>query len=48
MRLFAGWLPDSGYQVDDRSCVEWYDQGAAVDPKTGAFSCLLCLPVRMG
>jgi AraC family transcriptional regulator len=47
MRLFSGWLPDSGYQVDDRPCIEWYDDCTGVDPKTGRFSCLLCLPVRV-
>jgi AraC family transcriptional regulator len=46
MKLFAGWLPDSGYQVDDRPCIELYGEDFAVDPKTGGFSCLLCLPVR--
>lgn len=46
MKVFADLLPDSNHQVDDRLCVEWYDRGAEVDPKTGVFTCLLCLPVR--
>jgi AraC family transcriptional regulator len=46
MRLFAEWLPGSAYQPDDRPAVEIYGDHVQVDPKTGAFSCLLCLPVR--
>ena len=41
-RVFAEWLPDSGYQPEDRACIEVY-RGA---PETGAFRCDLCLPVR--
>lgn len=44
-RVFAGWLPDSGYQPDDRPCMEVY-RGRAFDEKTRVFSCDLCLPVR--
>jgi AraC family transcriptional regulator len=43
-RVFAGWLPHSGYQPDDRPCLEVY-RGRAFD-KTGIFRCDLCLPVR--
>ena len=44
-RVFAGWLPDSGYQPDDRPCLEIY-RGRAYDEKTGIFRCELYLPVR--
>ena len=44
-RVFATWLPDSGYQPDDRPCVEVY-QGSSFDEKTGIFRCELCLPVK--
>jgi AraC family transcriptional regulator len=44
-RVFASWLPDSGYQPDDRPCLEIY-RGRALDEKTGIFRCDLCLPVR--
>ena len=44
-RVFATWLPNSGYQPDDRPCVEVY-QGSNFDEKTGIFRCELCLPVK--
>jgi len=44
-RVFAAWLPDSGYQPDDRPCVEVY-QGRNFDEKTGIFRCELGLPVK--
>ena len=44
-RVFATWLPGSGYQPDDRPCIEVY-RGPSVDATTGAFRCELCLPVR--
>jgi AraC family transcriptional regulator len=44
---FAGdWLPGSGYQVDDRPCIEIYDEAFTMDEQSGRFSCLLCIPVR--
>jgi AraC family transcriptional regulator len=46
MRLCAEWLPDSHYQADDRPAIEAYGDAVEVDPKTGAFKCQLCLPVR--
>ena len=45
MTLFE-WLPDSGYQADDRLAVEVYDTDFTMDEKTGAFTCELCMPVR--
>jgi len=46
MNVFSAWLPDSGWQVDDKPCIELYDEGAEVDPKSGRFTCLLCAPVK--
>lgn len=46
LALYARWLPDSGYQPDDRPCIELYGTGVVVEPQTGHFSCELCLPVR--
>jgi AraC family transcriptional regulator len=45
-RLFAVWLPASGYEPDDRSCYELYRGNPTVDAKAGRFRCELCLPVR--
>jgi AraC family transcriptional regulator len=44
--LYARWLPGSGYQPDDRPCLEVYrgDPRAAGPP--GTFRCELCVPVR--
>jgi AraC family transcriptional regulator len=44
--VFSAWLPGSGYQPDDRPCVEVYRGHAGVDGKPGVFRCELCLPVR--
>jgi AraC family transcriptional regulator len=46
MRVFSEWLPESAYQVDSRPAIEAYGEEVEIDPRTGAFSCLLCLPVR--
>ena len=46
MRMYGQWLPQSGYQADDKPGLEMYAEDFALDPKTGAFSCLLCVPVR--
>jgi AraC family transcriptional regulator len=45
-RLMGEWLPDSGYQCDDRPCLESYSEDFVIDEKTGVFACLLCVPVR--
>ena len=45
-RLYAGWLPGSGYQPDDRPCLEIYRGDPGVPGKPGAFRCELCVPVR--
>jgi len=41
------WLPDSGYQADDAPPVEVYGKDFAMDEKTGAFNCELCMPIRV-
>jgi len=46
MRLCGEWLPDSGYQADDRPSLEIYGRDFEMDEKTGAFSCQLCFPVK--
>lgn len=46
MRLFGEWLPQSGYQADDKPSLELHEGDFVVDKKTGAFRCLLCVPVR--
>ncbi len=46
MRLCGEWLPQSGWQADDKPALELYEEDFVMDPKTGAFSCLLCVPVR--
>jgi AraC family transcriptional regulator len=44
--VFAGWLPSSGYEPDDRPCYELYRGDPTVDARRGTFRCELCLPVR--
>ena len=44
--IFAAWLPGSGYQPDDRPCVEVYRGEARRGTSSGTFRCRLCLPVR--
>ncbi|MBI1847698.1 MAG: AraC family transcriptional regulator [Candidatus Rokubacteria bacterium] len=45
-RVFATWLPGSGWQPDDRPCFELYRGDPTVDEKAGSFRCDLLLPVR--
>jgi AraC family transcriptional regulator len=44
--MFGQWLPESGMQADERPTFEWYRAGDGMDPKTGEFSCVLCIPVE--
>lgn len=44
-QIFSGWLPRSGYQPDDRPCIELY-RGDAWDLKTGIVRCSLGIPIR--
>lgn len=45
-RVFTAWLPDSGYQPDDRPCFELYRGHPVGDAKSQSFRCDLCLPVK--
>lgn len=44
-QLMAGWLPESGMQLDDRPCFERYPAKMAFDNASGAFECDICIPV---
>jgi AraC family transcriptional regulator len=46
-RMFDEWLPQCGYAADNKPAIELYEEDFVMDPKTGAFNCLLCVPVRM-
>jgi AraC family transcriptional regulator len=46
MRVYSEWLPESGFQADDRPAVEGYSADFKSDPKTGVFACELRLPVK--
>jgi AraC family transcriptional regulator len=43
--LLRDWLPKSGLQLDSRPFFEQYPVDGFHDPKTGAFSCNICIPV---
>lgn len=43
--LLRDWLPKSGLQLDSRPFFEYYPIDGRYDPKTGAFSCDICVPV---
>jgi len=44
--LYRSWLPGSGYQPDDRPCVEIYRGNPEVAGRPGTFRCELAMPVR--
>jgi AraC family transcriptional regulator len=44
--FYRDWLPGSGYEPDDRPCLEIYRGSPAVAGRPGAFRCELCMPVR--
>jgi AraC family transcriptional regulator len=44
--FYRSWLPDSGYEPDDRPCLEVYRGRPEVTGRPGAFRCELCMPVR--
>lgn len=44
-RILREWLPASGYQLDARSCFEYYPVNGAFDEKTGVFTAELCIPI---
>jgi AraC family transcriptional regulator len=43
--MLREWLPNSGMQLDARPFFEYYSTDARFDPKTGAFSCEIAIPV---
>ena len=43
--LLREWLPKSGLQLDSRPFFEHYPVDGRDDPKTGRFSCNICVPV---
>jgi AraC family transcriptional regulator len=45
-RVFRAWLPESGFEPDDRPCFELYRGDPSVDGQPGTFRCELYLPVR--
>jgi AraC family transcriptional regulator len=46
VRFLAKAMPDAGHQHDVAPAMEIYEPDFAVDPRTGAFACTLCMPVR--
>lgn len=44
--LYRSWLPGSGYQPDDRPCLEIYRGNPQIDNRPGMFRCEVCVPVR--
>jgi AraC family transcriptional regulator len=43
--LLRDWLPASGMQLDSRPFFEYYSRESTFDPRTGEFTCELCIPV---
>jgi AraC family transcriptional regulator len=43
--LLRDWLPASGMQLDSRPFFEYYSRDSTFDPRTGEFTCELCIPV---
>lgn len=43
--LMGGWMPESGYQPDDRLCYEWYRNNPEEHPE-GKCIVDICVPVR--
>ena len=41
-----GALIEATAELDSRPMLEHYPVGAAFDPKTGVFDCMLCIPVQ--
>ena len=44
--LYRTWLPGSGYEPEDRPCLEIYRGNPGVSSRPGAFRCELCVPIR--
>jgi AraC family transcriptional regulator len=45
-RTFGAWLPDSGFEPDDKPFIELYRDESGPDPGKGPIEVELCLPVR--
>ena len=43
--ILRDWLPKSGLQLDARPFFEHYPVDGYYDPKTGQFTCNICIPV---
>ena len=43
--IFPVWLPNSGYQIDDRQIFERY-KGAGIDITIELNACEICIPVK--
>lgn len=46
MRLYGNWLADSPWQADDKPSLEIYPPDFVMNPVSGTFNCLLCVPVK--
>lgn len=44
--IFLGWMPDSGYQPDDRPFFHRYRDLDFYDADTGILECEICIPVK--
>lgn len=44
--MLRDWLPQSGLQLDARPFFERYSADSRYDPRTGVFSCDICIPVK--
>jgi len=44
--MLREWLPNSGLQLDARPFFEFYPPDSRYDPKTGVFTCDICIPVK--
>jgi AraC family transcriptional regulator len=44
--LFGVWLPNSGFQPDNRPIFELYVGEAEIDPRKGTLKCEICMPIR--
>jgi AraC family transcriptional regulator len=45
-RTFGAWLPDSGFEPDDKPFIELYRDASGPDPGKGPIEVELCLPMR--
>ncbi len=43
--IYAEWLPESGYQCDDRPCFELYNSEHQCHPD-GSWECDICVPIK--